>query len=272
MGEILGRVMTVVGSQITISPEADLGDEGLFRIGAMVKVGSGDREVVATISAVRFENNSLSKRILSADLLGEIAPSDEGPSRFMRGVTQHPISGTPVVAATGADLTTIFAPTPRSNIRIGTLHHDVRQPAFVLVNELLRQHFAVLGTTGSGKSCAVSLLLSAILANSPMAHIILIDPHNEYGRVFGKAAELINIDPPRCRAATPARGRLHHSTKRSAAFPCCARRRATSRPAGAPSTTLHSPLIITRSAAWAPLSTSAASGSPAPEKRNSSSL
>jgi uncharacterized protein len=194
MGEILGRVMTVVGSQITISPEADLGDEGLFRIGAMVKVGSGDREVVATISAVRFENNSLSKRILSADLLGEIAPSDEGPSRFMRGVTQHPISGTPVVAATGADLTTIFAPTPRSNVRIGTLHHDVRQPAFVLVNELLRQHFAVLGTTGSGKSCAVSLLLSAILENYRMAHIILIDPHNEYGRVFGKAAELINID------------------------------------------------------------------------------
>src|SRR5438105_1473971 len=27
-----------------------------------------------------------------------------------------------------------------------------------------------------------------------MAHIILIDPHNEYRRVFGKAAEVINID------------------------------------------------------------------------------
>jgi hypothetical protein len=55
-----------------------------------------------------------------------------------------------------------------------------------------------------------------------------------------------------------ARGRLYHSTKRSAAFPCCARRRARSTPSGAPSTTLHSPLIITRSAAWAPQRTSAA--------------
>ena len=40
----------------------------------------------------------------------------------------------------------------------------------------------------------MSLLLSAILENYRMAHIIMIDPHNEYGRVFGKAAELINID------------------------------------------------------------------------------
>jgi DNA helicase HerA-like ATPase len=126
--------------------------------------------------------------------VGEIVVSEEGPSRFRRGVTQHPTPGTPVVAAIDADLTTIFAPLSRSNVRIGTLHHDARQPAFVLVNDLLRKHFAVLGNTGSGKSCAVSLLLSAVLADYPMAHIVLIDPHNEYGRVFGKAAEVINVD------------------------------------------------------------------------------
>ena len=40
----------------------------------------------------------------------------------------------------------------------------------------------------------MSLLLSAILADHPMAHAILIDPHNEYGRVFGRTAEVINID------------------------------------------------------------------------------
>jgi hypothetical protein len=71
---------------------------------------------------------------------------------------------------------------------------DPTQPAFVAVNELLRKHFAVLGTTGSGKSCAVSLLLSAILADYPMAHILLIDPHDEYGRVFGKIAEVVNVN------------------------------------------------------------------------------
>ena len=194
MGEILGRVMMVAGSQITVNPEADSVEEGSARIGAVVKVGNANHDVVARISAVRCENNSPSKRTLFADLLGEIVASDEGPSRFKRGVTQYPISGAPVVLATDADLTAIFGPVSRSNLRIGTLHHDARQPAFVLVNELLRKHFAVLGATGSGKSCAVSLLLSAILADYPMAHIILIDPHNEYGRAFGRTAEVVNID------------------------------------------------------------------------------
>jgi uncharacterized protein len=69
-----------------------------------------------------------------------------------------------------------------------------KQPAFVLVNELLCKHFAIVGTTGSGKSCAVTLLLSAIVADYPMAHIVLIDPHNEYSRAFGKPAEVVNID------------------------------------------------------------------------------
>jgi hypothetical protein len=50
MGEILGRVMTVAGSQITVTPEGNLGDGESFRTGAMVKVRSADRDVVATLS------------------------------------------------------------------------------------------------------------------------------------------------------------------------------------------------------------------------------
>jgi hypothetical protein len=42
--------------------------------------------------------------------------------------------------------------------------------------------------------CAVSVLLSAILTDYPIAHIILVDPHNEYGRAFGKTAEVNNVD------------------------------------------------------------------------------
>ena len=61
MGEILGRVMTVAGSQITVNPEAAL-NEGSFRLGAMVKVPGGDCEVVAKISAVQYESNSSSAR------------------------------------------------------------------------------------------------------------------------------------------------------------------------------------------------------------------
>src|SRR5256714_12838137 len=97
MGEILGRVMTVAGSQITVNPEADRDEEGMARVGAVVKVSSANRDVFAAISAVRCENHSPTKRTLFAELLGEIVCSDEGLSQFRRGVTQYPISGAPVV-------------------------------------------------------------------------------------------------------------------------------------------------------------------------------
>jgi hypothetical protein len=121
MGEILGRVMTVAGSQITVNPEADHGEESLVRVGAVVKVSNANRGVFATINAVRCEKNSPTKRTLFADLLGEIVCSDEGLSQFRRGVTQYPVSGALVVAAADADLTAIFAPLSHSNVRIGTL-------------------------------------------------------------------------------------------------------------------------------------------------------
>jgi hypothetical protein len=60
--------------------------------------------------------------------------------------------------------------------------------------------------------------------------------------------------------------------KSRAARLCSASSAARSSQTGSPSTTRHSPAIITRSARCAPHRTSAASGSCAPEKRSSSSL
>jgi hypothetical protein len=35
-------------------------------------------------------------------------------------------------------------------------------------------------------------MLSAILADHPNAHIIVLDPHNEYASAFGERAELFS--------------------------------------------------------------------------------
>jgi DNA helicase HerA-like ATPase len=40
----------------------------------------------------------------------------------------------------------------------------------------------------------VTLLLLAILAEHKYAHIVLLDPHNEYGKAFGGLAEIVNVD------------------------------------------------------------------------------
>jgi hypothetical protein len=49
----------------------------------------------------------------------------------------------------------------------------------------------VLGTTGTGKSCAVAVILRNILAAHGKAHIVILDQHNEFATAFGETAEQI---------------------------------------------------------------------------------
>jgi hypothetical protein len=65
-------------------------------------------------------------------------------------------------------------------------------PAMVRVDDLLGKHFAILGTTGTGKSCTTALILRSILDKNPAAHIVLLDPHNEYATAFTDWAEVIS--------------------------------------------------------------------------------
>src|SRR5690606_3021468 len=88
----------------------------------------------------------------------------------------------------------IYARPDKANVRIGTLHPDNDLPAYLVTDDLLGKHFAILGSTGSGKSCATALILRAILADHPNGHVVLLDPHNEYFQVFGEHADVISPD------------------------------------------------------------------------------
>jgi hypothetical protein len=192
MDNIIGRVVAVAGSQMTATLEVDALTEEPVRIGAMVKVRSAHLDVIGTIGTINAEGGGSPPRsLIVVDLLGEIVPAAEGRPQFNRGVSHYPVAGTPVRAATEADLTVVYTRPSVSNVNIGTLYHDPRRSAFVAVDELLAKNFAVLGATGSGKSCAVTLLLLAILAEHKYAHIVLLDPHNEYGKAFGGLAEIV---------------------------------------------------------------------------------
>src|SRR4029450_4562444 len=47
------------------------------------------------------------------------------------------------------------------------------------VDPMLGKHFAILGSTGTGKSTSVSLILHRISQLSPEGHIVLIEEHAE---------------------------------------------------------------------------------------------
>ena len=107
-------------------------------------------------------------------------------------MSSYPPLDAPVTTVTLRDLAKVYARPRMSNVHIGRLRHNRKVPAFVLTDSLLGKHFAVLGTTGAGKSCAVTVILRSILDEHPHGHVILLDPHNEYASAFADKAELLN--------------------------------------------------------------------------------
>jgi len=164
-------------------------------VGRFVSIRCGATStIIAMITEVSCENLPTSDIYIATaavDLLGEILGGPERP-KFQRGVTNYPTIGDSVELVTNQDLRTVYAPVGSDQIDVGTLQQDPSVVAYVDVEELLSKHFAILGSTGVGKSTGVSLLLNEILKSRPNLRIFLLDVHNEYGRCFGDRALVLN--------------------------------------------------------------------------------
>jgi DNA helicase HerA-like ATPase len=162
-------------------------------VGRFVSIRCATSTIVAMITDVTCEDLPTSDNYIASagvDLLGEILGGER--RKFQRGVTNYPTIGDPVDPISNQDLRTVYAPSGSDQIDVGTLQQDPSVIAYVDVEEMLSKHFAVLGSTGVGKSTGVSLLLNEILKARPNLRIFLLDVHNEYGRCFGNRALVIN--------------------------------------------------------------------------------
>ncbi len=192
----LGRVISVRGSQarvgILASPSMT---PAAIRatVGQFFGIRAANTTIVAIITEVTRENIDTADghvAVASVDLLGEI--SHGATARFQRGVTVYPTIGDAVDILSHEELRTVYAPSGKDQINVGALQQDPSITAYIDVEEMLNKHFAVLGSTGVGKSSSVSLLLNEILRVRPRLRIFLLDVHNEYGRCFGDSALVLN--------------------------------------------------------------------------------
>ncbi|MGJ4950144.1 ATP-binding protein [Bradyrhizobium sp. HKCCYLS20291] len=192
-----GRVISVRGSQarVGILPTRQMTVSDIrATVGRFISIRCPSATIIAIITEVTSEDLSQAKEYVataSVDLLGEILGPAERP-KFQRGVTHYPTIGDAVDMITSQELRTIYTPTAGDHIDIGALQQDTSVRACVNVEEMLSKHFAVLGSTGVGKSTGVSLLLNEILKARPNLRIFLLDVHNEYGRCFGEKALVLN--------------------------------------------------------------------------------
>lgn len=192
----LGRVISVRGSQarVGLMTTSQINDSNVrATVGQFFGIRTATTVIVAMITEVTRENLQSADNyiaIASVDLLGEIGGGPTG--RFQRGVTSYPTIGDAVDVLTNQQLRTVYAPSKAEQINVGTLQQDPSVTAYVDVEDMLSKHFAVLGSTGVGKSSGVSLLLNEILRVRPDLRVFLLDVHNEYGRCFGDKALVLN--------------------------------------------------------------------------------
>ena len=207
---VLGHVIAVSGAKLTgtlvnpgVSYHRAAGGSFVIpagieaQIGMMVKIPTRRSIAYGLVSAIKIPMPSSPPTprdlsLIEVDLFGEAFGSeDEGETLFERGVSVYPALGYPIVAAERDDLVQIYARPTKTNVAIGTLHQDPTIQAYLSIDDLLGKHFAILGTTGSGKSCAIALILRAILGELGCGHIVLLDPHQEYAQAFGDLAHVL---------------------------------------------------------------------------------
>lgn len=198
----MGRIVSVTGSQAVVlldqeSDGADGNPPQRAELCTVLKIETPAAVLLGLVSALSVpvpsqEEGRPEVRIAEIELLGQIPRNGAGGwGVFQRGVSTYPSLGDKVYPAGAEELRSAYLSNNDQAVQIGTLRQDASIPAMIHVDELLGKHCAILGSTGTGKSCGVALILRAILQENPEAHILLLDPHNEYSSCFGDRAEVI---------------------------------------------------------------------------------
>ncbi|GAA3898726.1 DUF87 domain-containing protein [Sphingomonas limnosediminicola] len=199
----IGQVVEIAGSgsQIRMEPQmlaalqshADPSIAMSGQVGSQVKMVVGNNWLIANVRTMREGDKG--EVLAQIDFLGEGTKAANGSmGNFRRGVTRYPIPSSAVLPVSTEDLRAVFAASDEPHVEIGTVYptDDIRGALYV--DPMLSKHFAILGSTGTGKSTSVALILHRISQLSPEGHIVMIDPHGEYSAAFKNCGEIFNVD------------------------------------------------------------------------------
>lgn len=209
----IGNIIEVDGVTITAELEKSIKDltrifEGntyyIGQFGSIVKVHFGRKILYGYVSRLRMKSDIVElqignkgdndARVIEFNLFGEgewHEVSGNWQLKFERGISSFPLPLQKVYLTPTSELKQIF--TSAENlidlIKIGTYSGTGGTNCLADLNELLGKHTAILGSTGSGKSGAVTVILKSIIDKqkdfaSWKPRIVILDPHNEYPIAF----------------------------------------------------------------------------------------
>jgi DNA helicase HerA-like ATPase len=117
---------------------------------------------------------------------------------FERGVGQYPTVGDEAHIVTNDDLKIIYgwSAGKKGTVSVGKIAATSGISADINIAGLVSRHSAIVGSTGSGKSNLVTVLIEAVSDGGfPNSRVIVIDPHGEYATALGEKAYVFRIRP-----------------------------------------------------------------------------
>jgi hypothetical protein len=165
------------------------------QVGSQIKIRVGNGWLLASVRTQRQDSKTPGGILAAIDFLGE-GDEERLTGRihgFRRGVTRYPIPGALIYPATSNDLRQIYASDGRANVQIGTVFPTKDIRAGLYIDAMLGKHFALLGSTGTGKSTSAALILHRICEAAPEGHIVMIDPHGEYSAAFKQTGQIFDV-------------------------------------------------------------------------------
>lgn len=198
----LGRVVSCNGAHATIAAIAERGETELtelWSVGRLISITVGKNRVVALAYSMQtgvrdWSEHEDTKFQIEVELLGEVRIGPDGREQFSRGISRYPYLGAVAHRIRASDLVKIYDPGKSETCVIGKLTQGESIDAAIHVPTMLSKHFAIVGSTGVGKSTAVSLLLHKAIEADPKLRVLILDPHNEFAAAFPEHAVTIDTD------------------------------------------------------------------------------
>lgn len=216
----IGKIIEVDGARIIAELDPTISELSrvfagenypIGQFGSIIKIHFGRRLIYGLVSRLRMKADyqlekgmpvaASDERIIEADLFGEGEWRKKGENEFSlefeRGVATYPLPQQTIYLTPKSELRFIYGDAKGAVIQLGEHVGSGGAPCYAELNELLGKHTAILGSTGSGKSGTVAAVIHSILERGEIAkhqywhpQIIILDPHNEYGKAFQKHQRL----------------------------------------------------------------------------------
>ena len=190
------QVILDLATTATLANDPDPSIAMSGQVGSQVRMRMGHSWIFANVRELALDRREPGLAVAELDFIGEamVEPGTGRTMGFRRGVTRFPMPGTDVHAVSSDDIDQVYSASDVAHIDLGIVYPTHGTRAALNVDALLGKHFALVGSTGTGKSTAAALILHRICDLSPLGHIVMIDPHGEYAAAFASNGALFNAN------------------------------------------------------------------------------